>query len=84
MGQKGKRLALAAASGVAVGSVRNGSLKSAGFLPYAEALCTGFFAVEWYKKIARHTNHERNAYKEQKEWRDAQRRSRSRRDDRHH
>ncbi|EME82248.1 uncharacterized protein MYCFIDRAFT_175788 [Pseudocercospora fijiensis CIRAD86] len=65
MGRKGKRMALAAASGVAVGSVRQGSMSAAGWLPYAEALCTGFFAVEWYKKIGRDTHHEENALKEQ-------------------
>ncbi|KXT00357.1 hypothetical protein AC578_5885 [Pseudocercospora eumusae] len=69
MGRKGKRMALAAASGVAVGSVRQGSLSAAGWLPYAEALCTGFFAVEWYKKIGRDTHHEENALKEQEQWR---------------
>lgn len=78
MGRKGKRMALAAASGVAVGSVRQGSMSAAGWLPYAEALCTGFFAVEWYKKIGRDTHHEENALKEQEQWRRERKERRSR------
>lgn len=40
-GQKSKRVAIAAASGVAVGSLRNGRLQTSGKLPLAEAAMTG-------------------------------------------
>ncbi|KAK4500855.1 hypothetical protein PRZ48_009047 [Zasmidium cellare] len=67
-GQKGKRVALAATVGVAIGALRNGRNQASGKMPYAEAAMTGFYAIDFLKRVARHTEHGKNSVKEQEEW----------------
>ncbi|CAK4034940.1 Hypothetical predicted protein [Lecanosticta acicola] len=69
-GQKAQRVAIAAAVGTVVGSLRNGRLVSAGKKPYADAAMTGFYAVDFVKRIVRHTEFDVDAKKEQREWRE--------------
>lgn len=67
-GQKGKRVALAATVGCAIGALRNGRNQASGKMPYAEAAMTGFYAIDFLKRVARHTEHTKNSVKEQEEW----------------
>ncbi|KAF2167515.1 hypothetical protein M409DRAFT_54114 [Zasmidium cellare ATCC 36951] len=67
-GQKGKRVALAATVGVAIGALRNGRNQASGKMPYAEAAMTGFYAIDFLNRVARHTEHGKNSVKEQEEW----------------
>lgn len=67
-GQKGKRIALAAATGTAIGALRNGRLAASGKMPYADAAMTGFYAIDFLKRVARHTEHGKNSLKEQRDW----------------
>lgn len=67
-GQKSQRIAVAAASGAAVGSLRNGRLQKSGKLPYAEAAMTGAYSVDFLKRVLRQTNYAEDAAKERREW----------------
>ena len=69
-GQKAQRVAIAAAVGVAIGSLRNGQLLSSGKKPYAEAAMTGFYAIDFLKRVARHTEFDATSKKEQRDWRE--------------
>ncbi|EME38112.1 hypothetical protein DOTSEDRAFT_39647 [Dothistroma septosporum NZE10] len=69
-GQKGKRIAVAAATGTAIGALRNGRLAASGKMPYADAAMTGFYAIDFLKRVARHTEHGKNSLKEQRDWYD--------------
>lgn len=66
-GQKSHRIAVAAASGAAVGSLRNGRLQKSGKLPYAEAAMTGAYSVDFLKRVLRQTNYVEDAERERKE-----------------
>lgn len=67
-GQKSQRIAVAAASGAAIGSLRNGRLQKSGKLPYAEAAMTGCYSVDFLKRVLRQTNFTQDAEKERAEW----------------
>ncbi len=67
-GQKAHRIAIAAVSGAAVGSLRNGQLQKSGKLPYAEAAMTGAYSVDFLKRVLRQTEFTKDAEKEQREW----------------
>lgn len=67
-GQKSQRVAVAAASGAAVGCLRNGRLQKSGKLPYAEAAMTGAYSVDFLKRVLRQTEFTKDAEKERKEW----------------
>lgn len=61
-------MAVAACSGAAVGSLRNGRLQKSGKLPYAEAAMTGAYSVDFLKRVLRQTEFQKDAEKERKEW----------------
>lgn len=67
-GQKSQRVAVAAVSGAAVGSLRNGRLQKSGKLPYAEAAMTGAYSVDFLKRVLRQTEFTKDAEKERREW----------------
>lgn len=67
-GKKSQRVAVAAASGAAVGSLRNGRLQKSGKLPMAEAAMTGAYSVDFLKRVLRQTEFTKEAEKERKEW----------------
>lgn len=67
-GQKSQRIAVAAASGAAVGGLRNGRLLKSGKLPYAEAAMTGAYSVDFLKRVLRQTEFAKDAEKERREW----------------
>ncbi|GME62440.1 hypothetical protein GTA08_BOTSDO01766 [Neofusicoccum parvum] len=54
-GQKGARCATAAVTGGLFGALRNGRLKANGKLPIADAAVTGFYAVDFLKRVLRQT-----------------------------
>lgn len=66
-GQKSQRIAVAAASGAAIGSLRNGRLQKSGKLPYAEAAMTGMYSVDFLKRVMRQTTFTQDAEKEKAE-----------------
>lgn len=43
---------------------------SAGKAPYADAAMTGFYGVDFLKRVAAHTEHGKGALREQREWRE--------------
>ncbi|KAH9825993.1 hypothetical protein Tdes44962_MAKER03776 [Teratosphaeria destructans] len=67
-GQKGKRIAVAAVSGSAIGMMRNGRLLNSGKKPYAEAFMTSIYAVDFLKRVLRHTEFGLDAQREKAEW----------------
>lgn len=87
-GQKGARCATAAVCGGLIGSLRNGRLRPDSKLPYAEAAVTGFYAVDFLKRVLRQTEYadqteklhkeEREEEEERARERESRRRSRSR------
>ncbi|EGP82557.1 uncharacterized protein MYCGRDRAFT_97369 [Zymoseptoria tritici IPO323] len=69
-GQKGKRVALAATTGVLIGTLRNGRLLNSGKMPYAEAAMTGFYSIDFLKRVIRHTEFDKNSKNEKRDWRE--------------
>ncbi|CZT14984.1 uncharacterized protein RCC_00902 [Ramularia collo-cygni] len=69
-GQKGRRIIIASCTGVAIGALRNGRLLDAGKKPYAEAAMTGFYGIDFLKRVAAHTEVGKGALREQREWRE--------------
>ncbi|KAF2774184.1 hypothetical protein EJ03DRAFT_1851 [Teratosphaeria nubilosa] len=78
-GQKGKRIAVAAVSGSAIGMMRNGRLLNSGKKPYAEAFMTSIYAVDFLKRVLRHTEFGLDAQKEKEGWAQRAQRGGSRR-----
>lgn len=42
----------------------------AGKRPYADSAMTGFYGIDFLKRVARHTEHGKGALKEQRDWRE--------------
>lgn len=53
-----------------IGALRNGRLLDAGKKPYADSAMTGFYGIDFLKRVAKHTEHEKGALKEQRLWRE--------------
>ena len=64
---KGKRVATAAMTGAAYGALRNGRLRKEGKLPIADAAVTGIYAVDFFKRVLRQTDHEKGAEEARKQ-----------------